>query len=208
MMKNLALVIGLSLSITACGQDYKKHGIDTSEKTPQGLAVNDEAPNFKKTDQEENPVELYELTKEKAVVIVFYRGNWCPVCNKFLQRYQDSLEMIEEKGARLIAITPEKQEETSETGEEYKAGFSIISDSDREIMKKYGVDFRVTGGYATMVNTFMFKSIANHNEQEDPYLPVPATYIINKENQIHYRQFDPNYKKRASVKDILDHLPR
>ncbi len=38
-------------------------------------------------------------------------------------------------------------------------------------------------------------------------LPVPATFIIDRNREIVWRQFDPNYKNRASVENIVKHLP-
>jgi peroxiredoxin len=50
--------------------------------------------------------------------------------------------------------------------------------------------------------------IARTNNQKDAQLPVPATYIINTDRQIVARQFDVNYKNRASVRWVLENLPK
>ena len=47
--------------------------------------------------------------------MVFYRGEWCPYCNKNLKRLEDSLQLIKDKGATLIAVTPEQPESIAKT---------------------------------------------------------------------------------------------
>jgi len=84
--------------------------------------------------------------------------------------------------------------------------FNIISDHDNEIMKKYKVDFKVTATYKTLVNLFTSANISDNNKQEEARLPVPATYIIGPDGVIEFVQFDPDYKGRASVKQIIRHL--
>jgi len=113
------------------------------QEKPEGLFIHSKAPDFKAKDLTGLPVNLKDLRKKGPVVLVFYRGNWCPYCNKELTRMQDSLQMITEKGATLIAVTPESQEGIIKTAEKTKAQFPIIYDEDLKIMKAYDVAYKV-----------------------------------------------------------------
>jgi peroxiredoxin len=188
------------------GQNFDKWGVDTSVNIPSGLPLHQQAPNFQGIDQNGEKLELYSITKSQPVVLIFYRGNWCPVCNRYLKRYQDSLQFIEQEGAKVIAITPEAPVEAKETNSQLNAGFSIISDQNDQIMQQYKVTFKVTEQYLDRVS-HLVNNMAKNNQQENAYLPVPATYIINQENEIIYRQFDINYRKRATVKEMINNLP-
>jgi peroxiredoxin len=75
---------------------------------------------------------LKDLLKEGKVVLVFYRGEWCPYCNKELSRLQDSLQLIKDKGATLVAVSPEKPENVLKTVEKTKAEYSILYDEGFE----------------------------------------------------------------------------
>src|ERR1700749_111926 len=110
-----------------------------AQEKPEGLFINSKAPDFKGKDQNGNEVVLKDLRKKGPVVIIFYRGYWCPYCNKELQKLEDSLQLIKEKGAQLIAITPEKQEGIANTIEKTKASYPIITDEELKIMKAYDV---------------------------------------------------------------------
>jgi hypothetical protein len=45
-----------------------------------------------------------------------------------------------------------------------------------------------------------------NNQRKDAYLPITAVYIVNKEGSVTFRYFDGDYKKRVSVKEILQAL--
>lgn len=56
--------------------------------------------------------------------------------------------------------------------------------------------------YNTVLNAKLKKTHSDDSQR----LPIPATYIINKDGIIIWRQFDPNYKKRSNVSEILEAL--
>ena len=66
--------------------------------------------------------------------------------------------------------------------------------------------FDVNEKYQNKIKKFLHTDIAQNNGQEKAKLPVPATYIINKQGVIIYKQFDYDYKNRASAEDILKAL--
>ncbi|MEJ7664448.1 MAG: redoxin domain-containing protein [Hymenobacter sp.] len=66
--------------------------------TASALAVGTEAPTFKGQDVAGRPVELKQLLKKGPVVLYFYRGQWCPYCNKQLSQLQDSLAAAHGQG--------------------------------------------------------------------------------------------------------------
>jgi len=178
-----------------------------AQEKPEGLFINSKAPDFKGKDQNGNDVVLKDLRKKGPVVIIFYRGYWCPYCNKELQKLEDSLQLIKEKGAQLIAITPEKKEGIAKTIERTRVSYPIIADDELKIMRSYDVAYQVD---TKTIDRYKMASIdlaANNGQKPDAvYLPVPAVYVIGRDGEIKYRFFEEDYKKQASVKDILNNL--
>jgi len=70
-------------------------------------------------------------------------------------------------------------------------------------MKDYDVMFNVTKAYQDLIQKKLNTSIAENNGREVAHLPVPATYIINRDGIIVAEQFNPDYRYRASVKWML-----
>lgn len=176
-----------------------------AQEAPEGLFISSKAPDFKAKDQNGNEIRLKDLLKKGKVVLVFYRGQWCPYCNKELSHLQDSLQFIKDKGATLVAVTPEKPEMVSQTVEKTKAEYSILYDEGLKIMKAYDVEFEVPENTLLRYRNAGL-DIEKNNGANGKFLPVPAVYIIDKESTVTYRFFEPDYKKRPSVKELLDNL--
>ncbi len=174
----------------------------SAQEKPEGLFINSKAPDFKATDQNGNSIRLKEMVKKGNVILFFYRGNWCPYCSRQLKQMQDSLELLTAKGVQVLAITPEKIDGISKTIEKSSASFPIIHDEEGKIMKAYDVHFAVD---EKLVNRYKMSGIDLEaiNGKNGTNLPIPAVYIINKENTIVYRYFNEDYKKRVSVKELL-----
>jgi len=173
---------------------------------PKGLKVNDAAPDFSAKDQNGKVIHLKSQLEKKTVVIVFYRGQWCPFCNKELKALEDSLQLISSKDAIVLAVSPEKPENISRTIEKTKASYSILYDEGLKIMKSYEVAFPVDSITIAKYKTYGIDFSAANGDANGANLPVPAVYIINKKGKIVYRHFDPDYRKRASIKEIVSHL--
>ncbi|HVF95835.1 MAG TPA: peroxiredoxin-like family protein [Flavisolibacter sp.] len=179
--------------------------ITSAQDKPEGLFINSKAPDFKLKDQNDEEVSLKELRKKGQTVVIFYRGNWCPYCSRQLRGLQDSLQLIRDKGAQLVAITPEATKSIDSTLTKTGATFSILSDEGGKLAAAYQVAFKVDD---RTVNRYKMAGIdlLKNNNQKEAVLPVPAVYIINKEGTVTYRYFDENYRKRLSVKEILAHI--
>ena len=212
-IKNVLRIVLVFLIITASdfayGQsfDYARFGMNVSEATePKGLQPGDRAPDFVGYDQNGTQVEMSKVLTEGPVVLFFYRGKWCTVCSKVLNDYQDSLNVISGMGFRVIAITPESIENVEQTVKMHNLTYTVIYDCQEKIMKDYGVMFNVTKDYQDKLAKGYSIDIAKNNGRDVANLPVPATYIINRDGIITAVYFNPDYRSRASVKWILTNL--
>jgi peroxiredoxin len=69
---------------------------------PEGLKIGDMAPDINAVSQDGKNIKLKKLLATGDVVLVFYRGQWCPFCNKQLSKINDSLSFIIAKGATVL----------------------------------------------------------------------------------------------------------
>lgn len=172
---------------------------------PEPLFIGDKAPHFLALDQFENRVSLKEKLKDGPVVVVFYRGQWCPHCNRHMSQIQDSLQMILDAGASIIAITPEKGDKIEKTMQKSGAKFSIIYDENHRIMDKYRVTFKLSG-WKRFIYGLGGININKASGNKDSALPVPATYIIAKDGTIFASHFNEDYSERMQVIEMLEIL--
>ena len=179
-----------------------------AQEKPEGLFINSNAPDFKARDQNGNEIVFKDLRKKGNVVVVFTRGSWCPYCNRYVKRLQDSLELIKAKHAQLIVITPETKGGIDSVVAKTGASFPIIYDSTMKIINAYNGMYKVDE--KTLVRYKNSKPpidlLTINNQRKDAYLPITAVYIVNNEGSVIYRYFDEDYKKRVPVKEILNAL--
>ena len=109
--------------------------------TATALAVGDAAPMFTAKDAQGHEQDLKKMLKKGPVVLYFYRGQWCPYCNKQLSQLQDSLQQLTAKGAQVLVVSPEIQENIGKTVAKTKASFPIVHDENFAIMKAYHTAF-------------------------------------------------------------------
>ena len=177
----------------------------TPPLTAAPLKVGETAPAFRGKDADGHPVELKQLLKKGPVVLYFYRGQWCPFCNRQLGQLQDSLQTLTSKGAQIVVVTPETQANIDKTVEKTKFSLPIVHDQDLAIMKAYHTAFTVDDATA--------QKYADHgldlkaaNGLGQAVLPVPATYVIGRDGKIKFVFFDPDYRHRASVRQVASAL--
>ncbi len=176
-----------------------------SQATPKGLQKGESAPLFTSTDQDGNTVSLQTILQKGPAVLVFYRGQWCPYCNKQLAQLQDSVSFITAKGATLIAISPETGDNVKKTIQKTGAAYPVLSDKGMTIMNEYRVTYSVDTAVVSKYKSYGIDfNVVNGSNGE--HLPVPAVFIVDPNGTIRFVHFDPDYSKRASVKEILSYL--
>ena len=200
-MKKIPLtLIMFVLFLTANSQTSR------SVNKAHGLPVGANAPLFTALDADSNTFNLEKALQQKPVVLIFYRGFWCPVCNKHLGAIQDSLSMIEATGAKVIAVSPEKPDYLNKMAEKTGAQFTLLYDEGYLIADAYDVTFKPTSTELFTYNVVLGAKLKKTHSDETQRLPIPATFIIDQKGKINWGQFNPDYKKRASVKEILKAL--
>lgn len=172
---------------------------------PEPLFIGQKAPKILAIDQHGERVSLQDRLKEGPVVLVFYRGEWCPHCNRHMSHIQDSLQLILDAGASVIAVTPEKGERITRTVEKSGATFSILYDENHRIMDRYKVTFKLSG-WKRFTYWLGGIRINKASGNKDYALPVPATYIIATDGTIYSSHFNEEYSDRLSVEDMLEML--
>ncbi len=144
-----------------------------------------------------------ELDKYSFIVLSFYRGGWCPYCNLELKALQDILGDLKALNANLIAISPQTPDASMSTKEKNKLSFEVLSDWDNSIAKEFGLVFPLAKELRPIYESFKI-DIPTSNNDDSYELPMPATYVLNKDGVIIYSFVDEDYTKRLEPQEILD----
>ena len=174
-----------------------------SQNTNDYLKVGEKAPVIVGIDQFGKTINSGQLLNKQKVLLVFYRGYWCPYCRKHLASLQENLESLKQNGVFVIVVTPEKGEKITGTSKDLEATFSIIHDKNNQIMDDFKVSFEVNKLNVHSYFGFTQKKIEEYNVEGNNILPVPATYLIDKSGKIIYVHYNPDYKERSDFEEIL-----
>jgi len=144
---------------------------------------------------------------DTPTVISFYRGSWCPYCNLELKALQDILPQIKEKGARLIAISPEKPDSSLSFKEKLELDFDVFTDTNNNYARELGLVFKLEDHIDTIYKEFGF-DLEKFNDITTQELPFPATIIVDKTGKITYSFISENYTLRTEPSEILSELDK
>lgn len=205
-------MVFLALAAGVCGQDATKatggEKIVTVEDAAAGaLKVGDGMPAFALTDAFGKPVKSGDLLREGSLVIVFYRGSWCPFCNLYLRNLQKRLGDITAAGGKLVAISVETPDASMAVAKKNELQFTVLSDPNLATARKFGIVYQMPAETAEAYRSRGL-DIAKHNAMERPELPLGATYVVNKKGKIVYAFLETDYKKRAEPDVIIESLKK
>jgi peroxiredoxin len=155
----------------------------------EGEAVAD----FTLPDAHGGEVSLKTLLSKGPVVISFYRGEWCPFCNLELRGLQEALPKMNNLGATLLAISPEKPDHGIVAAENNKLTFPVLSDFGNKVARQFGIVFQIGEDLKEFSKNVFKNDIALRNGEDSYELPVPATYVIDTAGVIRFAHVDVDY---------------
>jgi len=178
-----------------------------AEAVKNALNVGAKMPSFSLKDSDGKSVSSDDLLKQGNLVLVFYRGAWCPFCNLYLNNLQKNAAAIKEAGGNIIAISVENPDKSTTVAKKNELQFTVLSDPQLETARKFGIVYELP---KETDETYKSKGldVAKNNEMEKAELPLGATYIVNRKGEIVYAFLDPDYKKRAEPEVIIENLKK
>ncbi len=177
--------------------------VASSGALESAMKVGDVAPGFELPSATGESVSLASLLGTGPVVLMWYRGGWCPYCNLALGAMQERLADIEGAGATLVAISPELPDRSLTTKEKGELAFPVLSDTKSEVAKAYGVAYTLP---EVIQPAYSRLNLPERNGDDSLLLPLAATYVIDRDGVIRWAFVDADYKKRAEPQDVIDAL--
>src|SRR5437588_53352 len=155
---------------------------------PAGAA----APAFELPDQSVKTVRSVELLRSGPLIVIFYRGRWCPYCVATLEMWQQLLPRVQSASAQLVAISPQKQQHSFFTADQHQLRYPVLSDAGNQVARQFGLVYRLPD-YLEQHYRRVFINLPNSNGDQSWELPMPATYIIGREGIVRFAFADPDF---------------
>lgn len=168
-----------------------------------GIAVGEHAPAFTLPDATGRSVTLGELLASGPVVLTFYRGEWCPFCNLFLRGLEAAVPRITELGGSLVAVSPQAPDHALSLTEKHDLTFSVLSDVDQAVIRDYKLQFTLSGDLEDLQVNVFHNDPANQNADHSRSLPVPATFVIDRDGVVRAAFVSADWRYRPEPADIV-----
>lgn len=169
------------------------------------LRTNDECIDFTLPECRGGEVNLQSRLEQGPVVLSFYRGSWCPFCNLEMRALLEAFPEIQTLGGRVIALSPEMPDQNQFDLSEIPDGFDILFDEHNRVAREYGLVMQVFDSLHPLYLKWGY-DIPQRNGNGSWELPIPATYVIDREGVIRAHYVDKNYTTRMEPAEIISSL--
>jgi peroxiredoxin len=175
----------------------QKSGV--GETAPQ---VGEPLPPFHLPDEAGRIVSLDALLSKGPVAVTFHRGHWCPYCRLNTNALAQAQKEVEREGSQIVAIMPDRQQFAEEFKNESNARFPVLTDMDNGYALSLNLVFWVGMEMERMISAAGW-DIPNYQGNTSWMLPIPATFVVDRDTRVKARFVDPDYRKRMAVENML-----
>jgi peroxiredoxin len=166
------------------------------------LKVGAKSPAFELPDHNGQLVSSSDLLAKGPLVLCFIRGRWCPFCVGQMEAMNLVLPQIEQTGATLVAISPQTVKQSFFMHDQHKMRFPLLSDGGNKVARQFGLTYRVPS-LQEAVYRRAFVNLPFTNGDESWELPIPTTYILDRDGTVVYASANEDYAERPEPSDIV-----
>jgi peroxiredoxin len=159
-------------------------------------------PAFTLNDAHGQSISSQDLLAKGPLVIIFYRGAWCPFCNLYLSSVQEYLPRIEAQGATLVAISGERPDRSLSVEQTNSLSFPVLSDPELVAARQFGIVYELPKVVDDAITAVGF-DMRKYYGTEKAEMPLSATYVIDRDGTIAYAGITVDYKRRAEPEEFL-----
>ncbi|MGB9417469.1 MAG: peroxiredoxin-like family protein [Acidobacteriaceae bacterium] len=171
------------------------------------LKVGDVAPEFALPDANGKLVRSTDLLALGPLVVCFFRGRWCPYCVTELETWRDLFAALRERGALLVAISPQTVRQNDFTVSQHALRFPLLRDEGAAVAAEFGAAYRVADSMQSYYRSILV-NIPFINGEPSWRLPVPATFVIGRDGIVLWSQGHADFRVRPEPADVLKALER
>ena len=169
------------------------------------LPVGAKVPEFQLQDHEGKSISSSDLLALGRLVLCFIRGRWCPFCVAQMEAMNLILPDIERAGATLAAVSPQTAQQSFFMRDQHKLRFPLLSDAGNNLARQFELAYRVPDEQQAVYQR-AFVNLAFVNGDKSWELPIPATYIIDRDGNVLYASANEDYAERPEPEDIVNFL--
>jgi peroxiredoxin len=166
------------------------------------LPVGATAPSFSLPDANKKIVRSEDLLALGPLIVNFFRGRWCPYCMTELEAWQAQFPAVRERGALLVAISPQLPRQNDFTIQRHSLTFPVLSDAGAQVAAAFGVAYTVPEAMQRHYRSILINPPFINGDQSWR-LPLAATFVISQEGAILFSEAHADHRVRPDPMDVL-----
>jgi peroxiredoxin len=170
------------------------------------LPIGSRAPVFALQDARGKTVRSTDLLALGPLVVKFFRGRWCPYCMTELEAWQTAYPLLRERGALLVAISPQLVRQNDFTVQRHSLSFPVLTDAGAALGTQFGIAYTVPEPLRLHYRSILI-NIPFINGDQSWRLPLPATFVIQRDGVITFAEAHADHRVRPDPADVMAMLP-
>lgn len=185
-------------------KEYQETPVDRLGKLAPGtgIPVGSKIPAVGALDLDGHPVAIGDLAARGPILLVFYRGGWCPYCNFEIHELSKAYPEYQKRGVTPVAVSVDKPDEAAKTEATYTIPFPVLSDSDLTVHEAFHVVHRADEAEVSRLWDYGI-DLARSSGRTHHAFALPALFLIDREGMVRWAHADPDYKVRPRTAQIL-----
>jgi len=169
------------------------------------LPVGAMAPEFELRDSANRLVKSRDLLAVGPLVIDFFRGRWCSYCVTELETWRDLYGQLRERGALLVAISPETQRQSDFAVQQHGLPFPLLHDPGAALAEQFGLVYTVPEYHQRYLKSILV-NLPFMNGEASWRLPMPATYGIGRDGRVRFAEAHADFRVRPEPQEVIGAL--
>ena len=179
----------------------------SSAAVEQALKVGDRAPEFVLPDSRDQLISSLDLLARGPLVVVFFRGEWCPFCRETLAQLDAIASGIHAAGGQIVALTPDTGEYLEAMKKTLAPRFPLLNDVDGAVGLAYGVNYLTPSELAAYWRT-TGTDLAKRHGNGFGMLPMAATFVIDRHGLLRIAHVSPDITDWIEPRELLQDVVR
>jgi peroxiredoxin len=198
-----ALLLGLASSVLVA-QTLR---IAPSAEATEPLQPGTTAPSFTVRAVDGSEFRFDPAALERPVLLITFRGGWCPYCNAQLAGLRKVLPEIRQGGVDVLFLSGDRPEllysSLAQDTQERIEGldYQILSDAQMRAASALGVAYKVPGETKSSFERGG-RDVGGSSIDLHSALPVPAVFVVDAGGVIRFTYANPDYRVRLPAEDV------
>ena len=189
-IKDAEWMAAIGFDLTICWVLYLKWYSIFEDRSNALLTKGQILPSLSFEDENGNLITSDSFLGKKSI-LMFYRGNWCPLCMAQIKELSNEYKELESKGIQTILISPQPHTNTRKLAKKYDVGFRFLVDKNNAAAKQLNILSK--NGLPTGLQVLGY----------DSDTVMPTIILIDEKGKIIHSDLTSNYRVRPEPADFI-----